>query len=308
MASKKQTGRSVMEQQAQTRNYFQANADDWQTRSSGGSGRYSVIEGRHRAVLAVAAEARAGARFLDVGCGTGQLVLGMAKRGFKSEGVDFAAEMISKCEENKRAAGVPADFHCRSFFDTAYPDGSYDIISAQGFIEYLSPAEMMDFFARSHRILRAGGALVVGSRNRLFNLVSMNEFTNMERRLGTVELLLSETIAFNSSTSQEGAFVALRGLERTDPQPDHHPLTEIQVTVRYQYAPADLVCRLRSLGYAPKAIFPVHYHGISPAVKATNPGLHDRLANAMAEIGMTDQRLLPFCSTFVLDVRKNAPG
>jgi SAM-dependent methyltransferase len=295
-----------MEQQAQTLKYFQANADDWQARSSGALDKYSVIEGRSRAVLAVAGRAAAGSRFLDVGCGTGQLVLEMAKRGFKSEGIDFAEDMIALCEENKRAAGSQAQFVCNSFFDVDYGADAYDLISAQGFIEYLSPDEMTEFFRRSHRMLRDGGALVVGSRNRIFNVVSLNDFTVMEIGLGTVDLLLCEAIAFNTSTSQAEAFAALRRLERIDPQSGQHPLTEIQVNVRHQYAPADLVCRLRSLGFVPRTVFPVHYHGLSPAVKAGNPEFHSRLAQAVAELGTVDQRLVPFCSTFVLEVGKGA--
>jgi SAM-dependent methyltransferase len=293
-----------MEQQAQTRNYFQANADDWQARSIGASGKYSVIEGRSRAVLAVAGQGPAGSRFLDVGCGTGQLVLEMAKRGFQAEGIDFAEEMITKCEENKQAAAVQADFVCNSFFDVSYARDAYDIVSAQGFIEYLSPDEMMEFFRRCHRMLRKGGALVVGSRNRIFNVVSLNEFTHMEMRLGTVELLLSEAIVLNTSASQEAAFASLRRLERIDPQPDRHPITEIQVNVRYQYAPADLAYRLRGLGFAPKTVFPVHFHGVSPAVKSDHPEFHAQLAHAAADIGTADQRLVPFCSTFVIEVHK----
>jgi hypothetical protein len=52
-------------------------------------------------------------------------------------------------------------------------------------------------------------------------------------------------------------------------------------------------------------VFPVHYHGLSPAVKSGNPEFHSRLAQAAAEIGTADQRLVPFCSTFVLEVRKD---
>jgi 2-polyprenyl-3-methyl-5-hydroxy-6-metoxy-1,4-benzoquinol methylase len=294
-----------MEQQAQTRSYFQANADDWQARSIGASDRYSVIEGRSRAVLAVAGHEGTGFRFLDVGCGTGQLVLEMARRGFKSEGIDFAEEMIANCEENKKSAAVPADFVCNSFFDVSYAPDSYDIISAQGFIEYLSPEEMMEFFRRAHRMLRKGGALVVGSRNRVFNVVSLNEFTRMEARLGTVELLLAEAVVLNTSATQEAMFAALRRLERVDPQPDQHPITEIQVNVRYQFSPADLVYRLRSLGFVPKTIFPVHFHGLSPAVKSDHGEFHSQIAHAVARLGVADQRLVPQCSTFVLEVRKD---
>ena len=53
-------------------------------------------------------------------------------------------------------------------------------------------------------------------------------------------------------------------------------------------------------------MFPVHYHGLSPAVKSGNPEFHSRLAQAVADIGTADQRLVPFCSTFVIEVRKDA--
>jgi hypothetical protein len=43
---------------------------------------------------------------------------------------------------------------------------------------------------------------------------------------------------------------------------------------------------------------------VSPAVKSDHPDFHARLAQAVAEIGIADQRLVPFCSTFVIEVRK----
>src|SRR6185503_16793449 len=66
--------RDVMEQQEQTRQYFRSAAADWQDRSLEAAGRYSVIEGRNQAVLDVISRTEGAARFLDVGCGTGQLV------------------------------------------------------------------------------------------------------------------------------------------------------------------------------------------------------------------------------------------
>ena len=293
-----------MDQQEQTRKFFESAVRDWQNRSVESGERYNLIEARNRAVLSAIPTVDGARRFLDVGCGTGQLVLAVAGKGLEAEGIDFAEEMIAQCEANRREADVPAVFTCRSFFDMPVADGAYDIISAQGFIEYLSAEQMETFFARSAHMLRPGGALVVGSRNRLYNVVSLNDFTRIELDLGVLPALVAEAIALHSSPSQDTAFEALRKHERIDPQPDRHPGTGIAVDIRHQYAPAELVARLRRHGFAPRTLFPVHFHGLPPAVKAEHPEIHSRLAALMDGVAPADQRLVPFCSTFVLDVRR----
>jgi 2-polyprenyl-3-methyl-5-hydroxy-6-metoxy-1,4-benzoquinol methylase len=295
-----------MKQQKQTRQYFQSVADDWQNQSVNLDGTYSVIDGRNSVVLEAVDAADTVSRFLDVGCGTGQLVIDVAKRDIEAEGIDFADEMIIKCEENKKAAGVSANFIKGSFFDVALNENSYDVISAQGLIEYLSPEEMTALFNRCFKLLRAKGSLVVGSRNRLFNAVSLNEYTLLEADFGTLDVLIRESVALQTSTSQEEAFEALRQFERIDPQPKVHPITRIAVDTRYQYTPADLIYRLRGCQFKPKTIFPVNYHGLSPSIKEDQPELFSQLAQNVASFGVRDQRLVPFSSTFVLELQKDA--
>lgn len=293
-----------MNQQQQTREYFRSSASDWQRKSGNGSREYNVIEGRNQAVLAVLRAMPEAQRFLDVGCGTGQLVLATARLGFEATGVDFADEMIAQCMKNRASSGVNAGFVCASFFDLPVTDGYYDVISAQGFIEYISPEQLEDFFAVSQRMLRDGGALVVGSRNRLYNVFSLNEFTEIEMRLGLLDALLSESIALQAGVSQEAAFEAIRRHERIHPHPHSHPSTGISVDARYQYSPAELVGRLRKHGFIPKTLFPIHYHGLPPALKTGHPGVHSELANLIQELASTDPRLVPYCSSFSLHVQK----
>lgn len=293
-----------MEQQEQTKEYFRIAAEDWHQKSEDGRSDYSALEGRRHAVLSVLAEAKNARRFLDIGCGSGQLVIAAAQAGLEAEGLDFAAEMIAKCEANRKEAGVEARFTEGSFFDADLPDESYDIISAQGFIEYFSPADMMLIFKRCFKLLRPGGSLVVGSRNRLFNAASMNAFTKVETALGTLTDLVNECVALHTSESQEAAFEALREHEREDPHPESHPATGVPVDVRYQYSPADLTGRLRKCGFAPAAIFPIYFHGLPGAIRKARPDLHFQLANAVAEFTLKDQRVTPFCSTFVLHVTR----
>jgi len=53
-----------------------------------------------------------------------------------------------------------------------------------------------------------------------------------------------------------------------------------------------------------RVLFPIYFHGLPGAIRKARPDLHFQLANAVAEFTLRDQRLTPFCSTFVLHVTK----
>jgi len=161
-----------------------------------------------------------------------------------------------------------------------------------------------NFFAAARECCGQGGALVLGSRNRLFNVFSLNDYTRLEVELGVLGVLVCEAMALQSSLTTEAAFLALRRYERVDPQPDRHPVTGIPVETRYQYTPADLTYRMRHCGLAARTLFPAHFHGLPPKVKDERPQLHSEIALAAAEFGFRDHRLVPFSSTFVIEARR----
>jgi 2-polyprenyl-3-methyl-5-hydroxy-6-metoxy-1,4-benzoquinol methylase len=293
-----------MKQYDETLRLYRDEADDWQRKSANEAKEFSTIHERNRTAIRALAELGGKRDFLDVGCGTGQLAVVAAQAGHRSNGIDFSPEMIQHCEANARKAGVGVTFKCGSVFDFDFGAESLDVVSGMGFIEYFSPEEMTEFFRRAHHMLRPGGALVVGSRNRLFNLFSHNAFTAMEMKLGTVEILLKECIAIEESATQEEALAALRKLERLDPQPNEHPSTGVPVARRPQYSPADLALRLREIGFVTKRLLPVHFHGLPVPLTREQPRLHNDIAQTISELCETDHRLIPQCSTYVIDVRK----
>jgi 2-polyprenyl-3-methyl-5-hydroxy-6-metoxy-1,4-benzoquinol methylase len=296
-----------MTQQSETKTYFQSAAGEWQQKAidtTGDRGEYNIIEGRNNAALDVLERTPGAKRFLDVGCGTGQLVIEASRRGIEADGIDFAPEMIARCTANAKEAGVKSRFLDGSFFDAKFDEGAYDVISAQGFIEYISLNQTDEFFRRCARMLKPGGAVAIGSRNRLFNAFSLNDFTHLESALGLLGTLVAEATILQMDASFETVLAKLRNYERVDPQPDHHPVTGIPVGTRYQFSPCDLMYRLRAHGFVPEALYPVHYHGLPMGVTREHPGLHLDLANVAGRIGFRDHRLVPFSSSYVIAARK----
>ena len=295
-------------QQADTQRYFHASAQDWQRKGAGeAAARVNIIAQRNGIVLDVLAGLDAPRRALDIGCGTGDLVFEMARRGVGVVGIDFAADMIRLCEEGRDRHGLPgARFEHVSVFDFDARGEAYDLVSAQGLIEYISPQELVALCRKVALMLAPGGAFVVGSRNRLFNAFSLNAFTELERGLGVLDGLLGEAAALAGAPDARAALAAAEKAAQPDPQPDRHPTTGVTVALRYQYTPGELARLLGEHGFVPQVAYGAHYHGLPPAVAAEWPELHTELAETVYRQRRGDHRLLPLCSTFVLDVRKPA--
>jgi len=73
---------------------------------------------------------RAGDRFLDVACGSGQLALLAARKGATVTGVDFAANWIQAARGRAASEGLPATFDEGDAEHLPYPDESFDIVSS----------------------------------------------------------------------------------------------------------------------------------------------------------------------------------
>lgn len=294
----------MSDQQNQTLDYFRSNVADWQSKATSTS--YSVIEDRHRAVKHAVARHGNVLDFLDVGCGTGQLCIELSQGGVRSFGIDFAPEMIEKCIENAKVAGITAEFKCASAFERVFEPSSFDVVSAQGFIEYITFDQLDDFLATAHQVLRNGGTLAVGNRNRLFNAHSLNEYTSMEAELGLLGLLMEEAVLIEKSSSQDQAIQQLLRLEHVYGHPVSHPETGIKVDTRYQYAPSEMIKKFTSFGFHVERLYPINFHAFPSALLTVDAymQLHLQLASLVSDTQFEAHQLLPYCSSFVISATK----
>lgn len=293
-----------MDQQQETQSYFDSHASEWNEQSQ--KTNYNTIADRNWTVTD-SCERHGNVRdFLDVGCGTGQLAIQLAKNVPNSIGIDFAPEMIRVSRENATKLRSNAIFNHCSVFNYDYAPESYDLISAQGFIEYISELELDVFIDFCSRALKRNGLAVVGSRNRLFNAVSMNEYTKMESELGTLAQLIDESILIQSAESQSSLFKALDTTNHISRHPVSHPFTGVAVATRFQYTPRELIGKFKTVGLVAQKIYPINFHPIPQSLLPVGKWgqVKDNLSSLVAMSPEDYHQFVPFSSSFVLALMK----
>lgn len=112
-------------------------------------------------------------RMLDLGCGTGRLLIAMARRGYWPVGVDLSEEMLHIAGTKARAAGVEVQRLKANIADLAcLDDGSFDgaacLFSTLGMVR--GGKARRQVVGHVFRLLRPGAAFVVHVHNYWYNL------------------------------------------------------------------------------------------------------------------------------------------
>jgi SAM-dependent methyltransferase len=111
-------------------------------------------------------------RLLDLGCGTGRLLLSFARRGYPVLGVDLSAEMLRVARAKADRAGLAVELlHANIVELDAMADRSFDyaacLFSTLGMVG--GDAQRRRVVGQVHRLLKPGGKFVLHVHNRWFN-------------------------------------------------------------------------------------------------------------------------------------------
>jgi len=113
------------------------------------------------------ARLRPGEQVLDVGCGTGELTLGAARRVGPTGtvyGIDASPEMIEVARRQAHRAGNAGStvkFLIEPVEAMSFPDGSFDVVLSSFMMHHLPGDLKRRALLEIRRVLRPGGRLVV---------------------------------------------------------------------------------------------------------------------------------------------------
>lgn len=103
----------------------------------------------------------AGARVLDVACGTGNTAIPLARRGCIVTGVDISTKQLAHARENAAAAGVAITFEEGDAEALPYSDASFDAVTTMFGAMFAPRPELVA--SECARVLKPGGLLAMGN-------------------------------------------------------------------------------------------------------------------------------------------------
>ena len=74
-----------------------------------------------------------------IGCGAGRDLIGLARKGYRVEGMDLSPEMLRVAQDYLAQTGIEVRLHCADICDFEFPDGPYDALIFSNYTYTLIP-------------------------------------------------------------------------------------------------------------------------------------------------------------------------
>ncbi|MGZ5501578.1 MAG: class I SAM-dependent methyltransferase, partial [Nitrososphaeraceae archaeon] len=139
-----------------------------------------------------------GSKILEAGCGTGRILLPLAKKGYKCYGIDPSTEMLSvfKNKDNCRSdiKYIGGDIESLPFYDNIF-DGVYTL----NVLQWL-PSGYEKAFLEMYRVVKKNGRIIMDfpNRNSLWRIIK--RFFRLRKDVIKSYCYYELTSAFNLST------------------------------------------------------------------------------------------------------------
>ena len=103
-------------------------------------------------------------RFLELGCGAGNIILLMAEKGFEAHGVDIVPEAIQWAQEKMALSNITADFKIGDIVGlNCYSDDYFDFIFDGEALHCIIDSDRKKCLADIFRVLKRGGYFLAGA-------------------------------------------------------------------------------------------------------------------------------------------------
>lgn len=148
--------------------FYNGDVQDYHARNYISAGSYSPLKYRQYYIENMIAKQQLpkNAKILDVGCGPGELISNLLKKGYNVWGVDISRGMIDEATDTIRKTGF-RDWNQAAVGDIErlqFEDNYFDVVIASGVIEYQKDdrASLLEM----HRVLKPNGLMILNVTNR----------------------------------------------------------------------------------------------------------------------------------------------
>ena len=250
--------KKLYKQQKQTKNFFELDAFNWEKKSNISKNKIlNTIQERNFYVIDQIKKYKLKS-LIDIGCGSGDLSFEASKITNKSVGIDFSKNMINISKKNFKRKNLI--FYHENFFNFK-PIEKFDCLSANGFIEYISLDDINNFLKISKKFVKKNRYIIFGTRNRLFNLFSLNKFSSNELKRDSFKKFYEESIALNEMSFDK--FIKLKK-NKFEEVMFTQPKTGVNVDKRHQFSPLQIIDLLKKNKWKIVDFYPINYHPVTP--------------------------------------------
>jgi 2-polyprenyl-3-methyl-5-hydroxy-6-metoxy-1,4-benzoquinol methylase len=137
---------------------------------------------------------------LDIGCGDGHFLLGLASQGFKCIGIDSSEDLIREAQINATRDKLEVDFFCEDGCDL-HLKSNVDYAVLNDVIEHLSDRELHKLFNKIRGLLNPGGEIIIHTPNG-FALCNETDWSILQLMYKTC-LRLSNRFKYNERTIRQ---------------------------------------------------------------------------------------------------------
>ena len=234
-------------------------------------------------------------KIIDAGCGAGMPLVDIKKRGFDIIGYDKAKNMVLEAKENLKNNKLSPDLVFYDDFENPkeVKDNSADCILGMGAFYYSKNVNQT--LLNQKRILKENGRLIFSLRNRLFDLVTLNNYTkNLLDELYEVDKLKEEwKVNYNDLTKNFTDRNKIRQKKNIDEEGVYNHVPHNPLTITDEMA---------ALGLSVEGIYFYHFHALPPLFEAFDKKYFREISWKIEN--PLDWRGYFLASTFIIDCKK----